>query len=49
MAMRDLHSVLLVTDALEVGGVEKVVVGLANALHRSGLDVGVAAGPGGAL
>ena len=39
-------SVLLVTDNLNVGGVQKVVVQIANLLHQRGVRVGIAADRG---
>ncbi|MGX5654030.1 glycosyltransferase family 4 protein [Geodermatophilus nigrescens] len=47
-ALRPLH-VLLLTDGLEVGGLERVVVTLAHELTGRGHRVTVAAEPGGAL
>jgi glycosyltransferase involved in cell wall biosynthesis len=41
--------VLMLTDRLDVGGLERVVVTLARALHEQGHSVTVAAAPGGAL
>ncbi|KAD3515258.1 glycosyltransferase [Arthrobacter yangruifuii] len=43
------NSVLLVTDNLKIGGVQKVVVRLAEALLKRGVRVGVAASPEGDL
>jgi glycosyltransferase involved in cell wall biosynthesis len=41
--------ILLVTDSLNVGGVEKVVIHLANSLTQIGYQIGIAAEPGGDL
>lgn len=47
--MFEVPRVLLVTDALEIGGVEKVVVNLANSLSEMGIEVAVGARSGGPL
>lgn len=42
-------SVLLLTDSLDIGGLEKIVVRLANTLVEAGYEVGIAAEDGGRL